>query len=120
MTYAKGFSVDLIFSVLSLVVGCLTTFLCCHVICYLCVRSGYDWEHVDGRFVSISSGSLHEVWGTDIYGNIWTSQGISAGNPAGTHRWNKVQGMMSKVDIWKGQAWGVDKYQRVFHSVKML
>ena len=85
---------------------------------FLTLRSGSDWEHVDGGLVSISSGSLSEVWGTDIYGNIWSTVGITRANPAGTHHWNQVQGIMTKVDIWKGEAWGVDKNQHVFHTVK--
>ena len=78
---------------------------------------GSEWQKVSGGALAwISSGASGEVWGTNKEGGVFRREGVSRENPQGS-RWTLLPGRLLKmVSIWQGQAWGVDKNNRIYHT----
>ena len=76
---------------------------------------GSGWQQVEGDLAWISLGSYGQVWGVHKQGNIWRREGVTEANPTGSS-WKQVPGELSKVSVWGGWAWGVNKDLNIFYK----
>ena len=75
---------------------------------------GVAWVNTGGSFVQLDAGTRGEVYAVDNKGQLYTREGISAGNLKG-HKWSKFGNeQLLHVSIGEKFVWGIHNTSMIY------